>query len=50
MFGPAAAYVVAFCMLVFCGLSALALITAVNYLDTPEARDKPDRIRDHVAV
>lgn len=50
MFGPAAAYVVAFSMLLFCGLSALTLIRTVKHLDPPEARELPEQVQDKLAV
>ena len=42
MFGPAAAYVAAISMIVFCGISALPLINTVIHLDPPEARSLPE--------
>ena len=50
MFGPAAAYVVAFSMLLFCGLSALTLIRTVKHLDPPEAPEPPKQVQDKAAV
>jgi hypothetical protein len=50
MFGTAVAYVVAIIMLLFCGLSAFALIRTVNHFDPPEARDLPEQAQHKGAV
>jgi hypothetical protein len=43
MFGPTAAYVVAIFALVFCSISALALINTVRHLDPPPAGESPEQ-------
>jgi len=50
MFGPASAYIVAFSAMLFCGVSALTLIHAVNHFDPPEVRSSPKQVHEKVAV
>jgi hypothetical protein len=50
MVGPAAAYVVAFSMLAFCGLTALTLINTVRHLDPPETGSSAEEIQDKEAA
>jgi hypothetical protein len=48
--GPITAYVVAISMLLFCGLSALALIYTVRHLDLPEADSLLEYLHDEGAA
>jgi hypothetical protein len=49
MFGLTAAHVVAISALVFCAISALALINTVRHFDPPPARELPEQLDDKVA-
>lgn len=40
--GPVAAYLVAFSMLLCCGLCALAIMRTIDHFDPPEARELPE--------
>jgi hypothetical protein len=46
----ASAYVVAISAMVFCAISALTLINTVRHLDSPEARELPETVRQQAAV
>jgi hypothetical protein len=50
MFGPAAAYVVAFSAMLFSGISVLTLIYTVRHLDQPEVRSTPAYGHEKVAA
>jgi hypothetical protein len=50
MFGPAAAYVVAFSAMLFSGLSAVTLIYTVKHLDRPELPKTPAHGQENVAA
>jgi hypothetical protein len=50
MFGPAAAYVVAFSAMLFSGISAVTLIYTVKHLDQPEVRPTPAHGHENVAA
>lgn len=48
--GPIAAYLVAFSMLLICGLCALAIIRTINRFDPPEVRNLPEHRHETVGV
>jgi hypothetical protein len=52
MFGAAAAYFVGIFAMLFCGLSAVVLIRAINRADPPEASSSPEheQVGDKIAV
>ena len=50
MFGPAAAYAVAFSAMLFAGISAITLIFAVNHLDPPQVQSSPTEVAETIAA
>ena len=48
--GPIAAYVVAFSMLLLCGLCAFAIMRTIDHFDPPEVRDLPEHRHETVGV